>query len=390
MIATLNPHIVNALPSGMTADTSELRTSPSVAAKLQAIAKSHEAAATAILSAIPELTAVFPKGLPLAYALYPKLKRMPVDDLAANKFGGIPDLRRTFWLQQSQRSHRQSQESGTLERYRERIILKRWPRCPCCNTPMKFVAQLDLSDWTLALHTLTARPDPDYGVPQSGLGIAEQYYVHRTWWYIYMCTNSHFNTPDSDALLQIEREPVQLEEFEGFGSSRSSQKPALCDEEYRSLMQRVLASTICDTTTVGTEVLSECSHRLSDPEDRMTIEPQQVTGFELRWHLETEQVMPGSDFSLSWELEEKLEEVQEAHQELFLSAEPYQLFGKPRSQQQERRPWAQTGYSTFGPGRRMSPLLAFNFDNADVTAQIYADMLSGRNRFSCKTDMSCT
>ena len=146
---------------------------------------------------------------PLAYRLEPTLSEpLETDPIAGSKFGGVPDFRHTYRFQ-----HPDGKDP--LE-----VISNLWPSCGGCGENMKFLAGVDLSDWLLPIHLMTANnpTQTSYGskitdsdihyYQHSGLGFGKNLCVdspiHKPFFQIFYCNEPHFDSPAFDSMLQIE------------------------------------------------------------------------------------------------------------------------------------------------------------------------------------------
>jgi hypothetical protein len=335
---------------------------------IDVVRSSHQRAIAALM-AEPLIAAAFPAGVPLAPALYPLLESMAVDDLAAEKFGGIPDLRQLYWLRNAQQEHK---KGGLLYDPRESSIERMWPRCGCCHLPMTFVGQLDLTDWVSAIHALTAaRREARADYWWSGMGGTRNCgtsFSHK-WWYIFMCRDNHCDQPSSDAHVWL----------------HNRYQPSV-DEQVPDVMDATELKEMLVNHYLGS---GQQSLFLPDsPANHLMIEPQRVVGYQLGWEF---------DFALAsgianWPLHDAIKAVMAANAEIFAVPGKFSLFGAPRSQNTAMRPWTYRGDCLAGTPSRMSPLLSFNSIASDLTCQLYVDMggdTHGYNLFG-KSDLSNT
>jgi hypothetical protein len=379
--AQLNPHLVVApLRSGTAeelADELGLYTNQEgFTACIERIRQSYERASR-ILMANADVAARFPDGVPLAYALYPKLEPLTADELGAMKFGGLPDIRHFHWLNNiSDKGQGQVKADPSFDD-RLLALARHWPTCACCHRPMKFIGQMDLTDWALAIHALTSEvhEGQDADSWRSGLGLTRTFGgARRGWWYFFACSDAstHFDNPSMDCHVWIERRYVPFK----------INRPGYQVNEERGLDEET-ARKLVEAFYEGIPA------RENDEDDHEQgawplCEPQKIVGFDIGWELDP--AVGG------WSLSDTMRELMEENEEVFGKGNAFTLFGSPRSQQVERRYWTVSGNGRGMGPQRMAPLLHFDDKVHDVTYQLYADMLGdfyGCNIYG-KIDASCT
>ncbi len=418
----LNPNIVEAL-SDETVEALVENHEPNARDTFLAcvdLFRSSHARAVELLMAVPQISAAFPNGVPLAYALFPQTEPMPVDELAAEKFGGLPDLTHMNWLQEryyarhladeiaapSQLNWRnwlkkqfakrawtgKSGAASGLSSFRWKSLVSRWPRCGCCHQPMMFLGQLDLTDWGLALHALTGVGIGDDS--RSGLGPRRNLgsFAHRKWWYFFMCQDNHFDCPSSDSHVWLQNRHT----LPRLGSSVS-------EEEVRALLQQFYRATVNETVEIPVAsrfpLFGETRRRVFEQSQQVELgsqtesavvgfNPQKVIGYKPGWEFD-KGVFTGDR---KWRMSEAVDEVVEANPAVFGTPGQFRLFGAPASQQDESRFWTSRGGSMSGAALRMTPLLKFHSDQSDTTCQLYADMIGDfyGSQLYGKADLSCT
>lgn len=291
---------------------------------------------------------------PLAYRLEPILSEpKDRDPIEGSKFGGVPDFRYG-----SGSSH--PNEKKYLE-----AITRRWPRCGGCGEHMKFLAGVDLSEWLLPLHYMTAN-SPNHtssgskitdrnihSYQHSGLGFgrdlcAPYWPLMKPFFQIFYCHEPHFDRPVFDSILLIE------------------EKPSECDEELLPMgAYKKAISTFVKKNNIESN-----------------IPLQTLEGLALRFDID----IPGEEFIAEW-----MKDVVEKHPEIFGYKEaPYSFFGRPSSQQTEKRYGCQ---NTFLGLHRMAPIVNWTDQDRDFSYQIYGCFrCKGQEseQVYCKTDGSCT
>ncbi|MFA6461649.1 MAG: hypothetical protein WCV90_05230 [Candidatus Woesearchaeota archaeon] len=302
---------------------------------------------------------------PLVYRLDPQLSvPLEIDPISGSKFGGVPDFRYEIknWA---------SSEGELQER-----ISTLWPKCDECGEHMRFLAGADLSDWLLAIHVMTANEPThtNYGrkiteadihyYQHSGVGFgknvcADIWPFISPFYQIFYCADHHDkDVPFSDARIQIERRYGKRYEERALGD-----KKLLDIEPYREVISQFLAD-----------------HKIESDLPIQTID---------RLSLKFDIDIPGKR-NIDW-----MGKVREAHPEIFGEergvngkTSPYQFFGHPYSQQDERRYACQ---STFLGLHRMAPIVNWTDQNEDYSRQIYGCLrCHGDQEVYCKVDGSCT
>ncbi len=350
-----------------------------------------------LLMANANVAAAFPVGVPLAYALYPKLEPMPEDDLGAEKIGGLPDIRQFYWANNIRQPGQETNMENPPFESRLGALAKHWPVCGACRKPMTFICQIDLTDWALAIHALTSGRTFDEGSPEywrSGLGLTRNLggSVHRGWWYIFACrdASSHFDNPNCDAHVWIEKRYVPLKiDIPGLQWTDSEER-GVDPETARKLVEAFYQSTSTQVLSVdGKPVIeSTAGHDLASETAEsygFTFTPKKIVGFDIGWEFD-------SGVDVDWELSEEIRKIIDKNQDVFGCGSGFSLFGAPASQQEERRYWTLRGQGSSTQPCRMAPLLKFHDRDHDMTYQIYVDALGdfhGYNLYG-KVDASCT
>lgn len=289
---------------------------------------------------------------PLAYRLETVLSEsLEEDPIKGSKFGGVPDFRHTYKLQHAD-------NKDPLE-----VIASLWPRCGGCGENMRFLAGVDLSDWLLPIHLMTANNPTrtSYGseitnsdihyYQHSGLGFGRNLCAdspsHKPFFQIFYCNKPHFDSPAFDSRLQIEHR-------------YSGRAEKLLDmETYRKAISQFVKENKIESN----------------------IPIQTLEGLKLRFDID----IPGEEFIEDW-----MEGVVEKHPEVFGNTAPYQFFGHPYSQQTERRYGCQ---NTFLGLHRMAPIINWTDQYHDLSYQIYGCLRcpgQESREIYCKTDRSCT
>lgn len=290
---------------------------------------------------------------PLAYRLEPTVSEpVDIDPIEGSKFGGVPDFRQNY-------SFRFSKEKGHLE-----IISRLWPSCGGCGEYMRFLAGVDLSDWLLPIHYMTANSpdrklhglkinDPNIHYFQySGLGLgknlcADSWPLFKPFFQIFYCNKPHFDSPAFDSMLYIEHRNSECDE------------KLLDIEAYRKTISRFV----------------------KDNNIKSNIPIQTLEGLALRFDIDLQE----GELIKKW-----MENAIEKHPEVFGNESPYQFFGRPYSQHEQKRYGCQN--TSLGL-HRMAPIVNWTDLDHDFSYQIYGCLICQypeRRQIHCKTDRSCT
>ncbi|HEY9786037.1 MAG TPA: hypothetical protein V6D17_11585 [Candidatus Obscuribacterales bacterium] len=396
--ASINPHlIVNPLRQGsaesVASAVGRISRQEQLLACLHAVRDGYARACEKLLAS-PRVAARFPGAIPLAYALYPQLEAMDEDDLGAQKFGGIPDIRHAYWINNISEKETGSWVKEPSFEQRFAALVENWPYCGACHKPMTFIAQMDLSDWGMAIHALTSSGQQEKGDRWlSGIGWTRHFgsSAHRGWWYLFACRDNHFDNPNADAHVWLESRAIPFKITINGVDFGSDDEQRLDDVTAKELVERFYQATQTRTFSIeGRQIFESRQQTDFAPtpahEDHFALEPMRIVGFAIGWEF---------DFGVGdvdWDLRQEIDDIIEQNPQIFGSQSQFKLFGAPVSQQEQRRYWTVRGTARSGSALRMAPLLGFHDSNHDVTYQIYADMLGdfyGCNLYG-KVDASCT
>jgi hypothetical protein len=297
---------------------------------------------------------VVPEEALLLYRLDPQTtpSEDPIGDLTASRFGGLPDLRRFFYAG----SHYDKEDEKRYEREWRAYTLnpmdpnrppqpaspkvnlpplaewieKTWPRCNCCNRPMQFIGQVELTEWLIVLLNLTYKKEGSYGAYTGATNkrVVEYSNSHRTWLYFFKCEDRHWEEPSSDARVMIATMVINPRDGD-------TSAPAWTDEEFSTAL----------TTFANKHEVTGLPSAL-------------VTGCLPKFDVEHNEASEDLD---TWEL-------QKAHPELFGRDCNFQLFGEEQSQQEPKRFFCTNSYD--GP-HYQAPILSWDDDEHDITHQMY-------------------
>lgn len=291
----------------------------------------------------------------LTFGLVPEFGEGP-GEFEGSRLGGLPDLQRTL--------------------YHEVAIEKQWPRCGECHSPMSFIGQFDLAPWALPLHeafhwtshdkyesksfSKISAFGHDYMMQHANLFSAVMYHL-----FVCPMAGYHDRHPSSDAFAFV------THKYHPQHKDRESRDVHVMTQEINALAQSRADLRLIHTDDVDTK------------QEGFVIKPRAITGYKLRLQLD--------EYSGDWQRRRELEAALEAdHSNLFKwYPSEFQLFGMPRSQQEQRR-----YISPFVREEKVVPLtpfISFNDEEADVTYQIYLDMrLSTGYTVYGKVDASST
>ena len=329
--------------------------------------------------------------VPLAYrlnVLHGHEVPLDQDDLSREKFGGLPDLYNKVLRIASDRAAQwdmyvksydlktAQRRLGSQERPKpltiRRALEKAWPKCGCCNSYMRFVAQLNYSDWASAIHICTRKSHPQWHGMMSAFGFGqdhEQALPNEWHMYFYCPCNQWDNSNHDCAVVRTGANPSRDDDDEDFNDGKQEKpKPLYSMRQYKRAVTAFMKRHGIHPDKESTR------------DDMAGYIPLEfVEGYELGFDLD----WVGFDM---WDMERALrEEMPESKHR-----SRYTLFGEARSQQTPRRYMTFKGYET---PMRMSPLLNWTDNEHDFTYQIYGDFRTAE-RFGPplqgKIDGSCT
>lgn len=261
-----------------------------------------------------------------------------------SKVGGIPDLGRY---------HIQGKTKNL------NAIAKSWPKCGVCYQDMKFLAQVDLKDWLVPIHSLVANFEPRYSkeTPESiyayessigGFRSVE----HTTWmdkvlWQFFSCPHAgmEFYNPNYNGRILISTkhdgkaatEPSLLEKL-NFKHPRMPRESFVANDHGKKIER-------------------------------------------LEFKIDIDSV--GEDYSLL----DRADKVMESRPDLFKMTSDMTFFGTARSQQEPKRYWMPLATVPT----RMTPIVSWNDSNRDMTYQMYVNTsLNDGFKMYGLVDGSCT
>ncbi len=281
-----------------------------------------------------------------------------------SKVGGTPGIIHHFTTPISIAKHHKQEVNLT------NMIERMWPRCGCCHEPMVFVGQFDLHPWAAPIHCATefqlicgdGRPWPVSGIGNERMAQYGSIFANKML-HVFMCRTAsyHFDNPNGDCFALI--------------TSKYKNEDRTKDLPNDTEFHEALVAAGYDKHTFGS--LTEDEPGVSDE-----ILHKKITGHELFFEFDCGRA--------SVKKRDELDELAEEHPELFLTYDrcEYKLFGEARSQQEAKRPFSSNSYA--GP-RVLTPTLYFSDDNADMSYQLYFDLI-GSDGYKAygKTDASCT
>ncbi len=290
--------------------------------------------------------------VPLAYNFAVKTSLTDTDELGGNKFGGIPDFR-------SELRHVEK----IPDKYKNPIefaLYRNWPICGGCQKHMRFVGQMAMPVEEYVIHYLTCVNRDGWYAPVSALGPRGNDIggigLSTTLNQFFACPCHPMDGSRDAAIL---RQPVWLyDELTG-----KSQNKTFRDEDYIAAAKAFMLENGLAT----------------DDEMGLNIPLQTIDGFTLGFDLE---IWGDSKYDFS-------DMFDAFHEEFGWRQTDFILFGVPRSQQTEKRPFSTFGHNLF----RQSPILNWNDDDHDITRQMYGCFRSSERTFgtvSCRMDNSNT
>ena len=240
------------------------------------------------------------------------------------------------------------------------VVSNLWPKCGGCNEHMNFLGGVDLSDWLIPIHVMTGG-GMDSGPKVTSLDLKSSQYsgvgfgrticsdssAHRPFFQMFYCNEPHFDSPAFDSMIHAEQR------YEG------DKGKVMNVEEYRDVV----------------------SQFVKDNGIESNISIRSLEGVALKFDLD----IPGEDYGEDW-----MYDVEEDHPEIFGREGDYQFFGKPESQQGNRRFACQNTYHGL---HRMGPIVNWTDRDHDFTYQVDGCLKclgQESNQVYCKTDGSCT
>lgn len=352
---------------------------------------------------------------PIAFRLEPVVEIMKRDNIHVEKFGGIPNLQWFFSVIEctpKKEVDKYSDACGKNIKHKmkpnfptvDKFIDKKWPRCKCCNQPMKFIAQLELQDWLIAIHELTLITKTKWS-SYSGFGhtypLTNLYPFYINKYLFFFCDNGHWDEPNSDALCMIEhirsRVPEEWDESLGpkdmyrFHKGMQEQNDAKIEKGKTCGTHDSPPWTDKEFIVAARKFIRK--HKLLRGNRKYDISTpivkRKVIGYNIRFDLEADHSKMKYDTPES-ALYDKLNYYNEEYP-LFSSKGDFQLFGAPKSQQTEKRYMCQNSHPIV---HRMNPLISWNDEEHDLTNQFYGCMkclwFESNDIIFGKMDTSCT
>ncbi len=172
--------------------------------KAQLIVDKYKEAANHLLEVCPQKDI---EDVDIAYRLEPQLSGITdisQDVLKAPKFGGIPDMMN--WFDFTYKHPEKKKEPI------KRVISRTWPLCSCCHKPLRFLGQINMGEWAIALHLLTyetwgGTEEYDIYHQLSPLGSGNINNLGHTvrscerWYYLLYCNCQNQDNPNSNAVV---------------------------------------------------------------------------------------------------------------------------------------------------------------------------------------------
>jgi hypothetical protein len=277
--------------------------------------------------------------IPVAYRLDIITKRVRQDPFQSSKFGGLPNPQ-------------------SIHRNKLKAMAENWPRCSVCRTPMAFTGQVHVSDWLIAIHQCTYQGIKDDGKrDQRRSALGHSHFINKftpdlnMWFYFWHCADNHILTWCPDALCR------------GIWIRTPTPSPNWSIADLRKAIPRIPRGIL---GKIPLEIVTEIKLKF-DIDD-----PQKYSRRDDTW--------------------DRIDKVENLYPELFSHEGRYQLFGAPRSQQQEPRYCC---INSYPEPHRMGPLLNWNHHSDDMTHQMYGCIPCGNTEgidlyIYAKMDHSCT
>lgn len=272
------------------------------------------------------------------------------DDITKDKLGGIPDIR-NYMMYDFSIKNKTLIES----------ISNSWPICKCCGKRMIFIGQMNYTNYINAIHVATSKKDDFFEL--SAFGKRDSFGFSERHLYFYCTCYNDIGLSYNSILLKNYVIPYRAE------------KKVLDLKDYNAEIQNFM--------------LDNGIH--PDNIKRGKIPLKFIEKYDLNFDLDW---IFGNKNNLSYE-----EELEEIIEEVLPEALPspsgkygsdFTLFGKPESQQEQKRFFNPIGYNK---ATRMSPLINWTDEHEDFTYQIYGDFryyFHMQKEVPCLVDGSCT
>lgn len=410
-----NPHIINKINKKavekLCKKEAQLRDSEKSIKEKTVIFLQKYNEASNIIHSLPKTSFKVNQRIPLAYKLNPQLSDITDKDiLALPKFGGIPDM--TWWYS-FVIDYGKVEGKETQKLYNN--IEKEWPICGCCHKPMRFLGQIDITDWARVIHLLTYedRTTEEYQKNDrhyyqiSGLGSGNQNGLtnisHDLWWYFFYCDCFNYGVEGYSAVILLKHK------FQGFKGGIPNYisdmlKVKDLDDKTRKHFEEV--KKVYDPVERDKCLWPKEEYRATVEEfmEKNNVHPEMaksdqgtgkiplqfVKGFDLGFDLDFPGVIHDDLYGAIYYGAKK------QYQDIFGHRGTYQLFGRPSSQQEEPRYMCSYGYDQGFHGyklHRKAPLICWDDFECDMTRQMYGCLRctdSECDTVWAKMDNSCT
>lgn len=325
----------------------------------------------------------------LIYRLDLATKDLSGDDINASKIGGLPDLGGTGGIDKYRIGSTSKFSFPTVDQF----VAKNWPHCPVCLRPMRFLAQINIWDWIIVIHQLTAQIDkgnikPSWNNWYSGLGDGYSLFKYgvsdlvKKRLMIWHCASScspglHSRVQcqwSNDGLAAIDEDKRTSELGTSLEIASASELPApgqIVDmfgraypwtiNEYRLAVDRFVKSqTVLQIHLRDrkTRFLRAIDHNSKEDGDYPIIIPPKLI----------------ADAKIGFDLADR----EAPDDPIFNPESDFILFGEGRSQQDPYSPFCPSSY--YGP-HRMAPVIAYDEPGRDLTHQLYSCITCGSDEY---------
>lgn len=359
-----------------------------------------------IISAFPKS----PDPIPLAYRLSPQLSDITdfnQDVLGLPKFGGIPDMSWWFSFTVDFSVMYQGKQGKHKTQDLKETIKKSWPVCCCCHKPLRFLGQVEISEWARVIHSLTCTNYAEKEYQQnssykiSGLGSGDKVGLNSgsdLWWYIFFCDcweNYDVESSSAAIILKNKYRPVRnsflQEKLKNSDLSKEEKLEceALLDivgpdkdkclwpeEEYKAAVESFM-----EESNIHPETFKSDSGMGKIP-------LQFLEDFHLRFDIDYPNVIHDDIYDYLYYGSKMKEE------NIFGINGEYQFFGRPHSQQEEPRFMCSYGREFNGFNiHRQAPIICWDDSERDMTHQMYGCLRCSHSQTDtvwARMDHSCT
>ena len=344
-----------------------------------------------------------------------KVQKSSVENVSKAKWGGYPELRNWYYIDQRHMSAPKGHPGEGRSNYEnpgitlEQALKQYWPKCQCCGRPMTFLGQFDLNEWGQVLEYFTLENNPDswngkdnhnWFDHNASSSFPSLNYRRRILYFSCGCFSYGIFGADS-AIIEAGWygddgmfKDIDLD-FRGRPYTEPAEDASQNDKDQYRMHLRKKANVVTDAEYVK-------ALKKALPKRCFQAEEQLVEDMTIGFDLDTVRhyavygatdmaVMPDNDIT------DDLEDFTESTEGNFLSTNngygtnaDLCLFGAPRSQQTEKR--VLDPRYTHNP-HRLRPLICWNDRKYDQCHQMYGSLKEGVSELpysQCKMDSSNT